>query len=328
MSMPDYQTLKKFIFFSSSNVYKIRILIILTLLLCLNKYYTQAQKTSSSLNFKYRKGYYHLLNEKGRVNKSIDPFSFAEPFSEGLALVENDLKFGYINPEGKLVLDHQFYNAGSFSEGLAYFSYGDKYGYINKRGEVVIPPKFEMVRDFNGEYAKVLKTNPDTLKYGSGNWIYGYINRQGELIGDSYFSGIYYNKDEDVFKASIGDSDFHVSKEGKITSREKKPVLQKTSVDEMPQYPGGDMGLRKHIATSVRYPISAQENGKTGRIYIQFIVNAQGCVCEVYPVCNECPVLMKEAVRVVKQMNDWKPGVHEGKPIKVSYTVPINFVLQ
>ncbi len=99
-------------------------------------------------------------------------------------------------------------------------------------------------------------------------------------------------------------------------------------VEEMPEFPGGDTELRKYIAQSVKYPVIAQENGIQGRVYVQFVVGTDGKVSQVKVARGVDPNLDKEAIRVVQSMPKWKPGKQRGKAVKVSYTVPINFVLQ
>ncbi len=99
-------------------------------------------------------------------------------------------------------------------------------------------------------------------------------------------------------------------------------------VEEMPEFPGGDTALRKYIAQSVKYPVIAQENGIQGRVYVQFVVGTDGKVSQVKVARGVDPNLDKEAIRVVQSMPKWKPGKQRGKAVKVSYTVPINFVLQ
>ncbi|TAJ13563.1 energy transducer TonB [Marinilabiliaceae bacterium JC017] len=99
-------------------------------------------------------------------------------------------------------------------------------------------------------------------------------------------------------------------------------------VEEMPEFPGGEAALRKYIAQSVKYPVIAQENGIQGRVYVSFVVNTKGGVEQVKIARGVDPNLDKEAIRVVMSMPKWKAGKQRGKAVKVSYTVPINFVLQ
>lgn len=99
-------------------------------------------------------------------------------------------------------------------------------------------------------------------------------------------------------------------------------------VEEMPEFPGGDLALRKYIAKSIKYPVIAQENGIQGKVYVNFVVNEKGKVTQARIARGVDPAIDKEALRVVNTLPQWKPGKQRGKAVKVSYTVPINFVLQ
>lgn len=98
-------------------------------------------------------------------------------------------------------------------------------------------------------------------------------------------------------------------------------------VEHMPEFPGGDLALRKYIAEHVQYPEIAKENGLQGKVYIQFVINAKGEVEQVKVARGVDPALDKEAIRVVQGLPKWKPGSQSGKPVRVSYNVPINFQL-
>jgi len=288
-----------------------------------------AQDQAANYHFEFKKGQYQLMNPEGKKIK-VEPFTFASEFSEGLALVEKDLQFGFIDSTGQVVIDCQFYDAGNFHEGLAYAAKNGKYGYINKKGDFVFKPQFQMAREFRGDYAKVLKENPDTVKFGSSYHVYAIINKEGNILANQYFSGIVQNSGDDYYTAYIKDSVFHVAFDGTMEFYEIKEAIETLDINsgDMPRYPGGENELRKYIATSVRYPISAQENGLQARCFISFIVDTKGNVTEVYPAQLTYPIILKEGVRVVKNMPRWKPGTQNNKPVKVSYTVPINFVLQ
>jgi len=99
-------------------------------------------------------------------------------------------------------------------------------------------------------------------------------------------------------------------------------------VEDMPEFPGGDLALRKYIASQIKYPVIAQENGIQGKVYVTFVVSKTGKVTNASIARGVDPSLDKEALRVVNALPVWKPGMQRGKPVNVSYTVPINFVLQ
>lgn len=101
-----------------------------------------------------------------------------------------------------------------------------------------------------------------------------------------------------------------------------------TTVEQMPQFPGGDTELLKWIYTHIKYPIIAMENNVQGRVLVQFVVTKDGSVGEVKVVRGVDWDLDKEAVRVVKTLPNFYPGKMNGQEVNVWYTLPINFKLQ
>jgi periplasmic protein TonB len=99
-------------------------------------------------------------------------------------------------------------------------------------------------------------------------------------------------------------------------------------VEEMPLFPGGEAALRDFIAKSINYPVIAQENGVQGKVYVSFIVDKDGGISDAKIARSVDPSLDKEALRVVNTLPKWKPGKQRGRPVRVSYTVPISFRLQ
>lgn len=98
-------------------------------------------------------------------------------------------------------------------------------------------------------------------------------------------------------------------------------------VENMPEFPGGDLGLMKYIQKNVKYPPIAKEYNITGKVYVQFIVDKSGIVTNVKVVRGVDKNLDAEAVRVVKSLPKYKPGKQRGKPVRVMFTIPINFTL-
>lgn len=99
-------------------------------------------------------------------------------------------------------------------------------------------------------------------------------------------------------------------------------------VEDMPEFPGGELALRKFLANAIKYPVIAQENGIEGKVYVSFVVNKDGYVSDARIIRSVDPSLDKEALRVVNSLPVWKPGKQRGKPVRVAFSVPINFVLQ
>jgi TonB family protein len=99
-------------------------------------------------------------------------------------------------------------------------------------------------------------------------------------------------------------------------------------VEEMPEYPGGETALRQFIATKIKYPVLAQENGIQGKVYVSFVIDKDGLPGSFTILQSVHPLLDEEAINVLKSMPRWKPGFQKGKPVRVLYTVPVGFVLQ
>lgn len=100
-------------------------------------------------------------------------------------------------------------------------------------------------------------------------------------------------------------------------------------VENMPEFPGGQQALFKYLSENVKYPVIAQENGIQGRVICQFVVNKDGAIVDIEVVRSSGDAsLDKEAVRVIKSMPKWKAGKQRGKPVRVKYTLPVNFKLQ
>lgn len=89
----------------------------------------------------------------------------------------------------------------------------------------------------------------------------------------------------------------------------------------------GDAELNRYIATHVKYPQIARENGIQGRVYVSFVVSKTGKVTEIKILRGVDPALDEEAVKVIKSLPPFSPGKQRGKPVKVAYNVPINFKL-
>ena len=98
-------------------------------------------------------------------------------------------------------------------------------------------------------------------------------------------------------------------------------------VENMPEFPGGDLGLMNFIQKNVKYPKIAKEYNITGKVYVSFIVDEKGRVTNVKTVRSVDKNLDAEALRVVSALPNYKPGKKNGKPIRVKYTIPINFTL-
>ena len=117
-----------------------------------------------------------------------------------------------------------------------------------------------------------------------------------------------------------------------VEKKEEKPKEVKEevfrSVEQMPQFRGGEAALMKYLQSHINYPPMAAENNVQGRVVVQFVVDKTGKVGEVKVVRSVDKDLDKEAVRVCKSLPKFTPGRQNGQAVSVWYTLPVTFKLQ
>ena len=96
-------------------------------------------------------------------------------------------------------------------------------------------------------------------------------------------------------------------------------------VDVMPEFPGGVQAMMEFMKNNLRYPEELRAKGTQGRVVVQFVVNKDGSLSDVNVIRKLDPLMDAEALRVVNAMPRWKPGMQDGKPVMVKYTVPVLF---
>jgi len=130
--------------------------------------------------------------------------------------------------------------------------------------------------------------------------------------------------------------------ENKIDTIPRKEVF--TYVEQMPRFPGCEhlpeneqvdcstREMYQFIYEAINYPKEDREKDNEGLVILQFIVEADGNISNAKIVRGVSEGLDKEALRVINSMNDlrgkWIPGMKDGQPVAVQFTLPFKFVLQ
>ena len=110
-----------------------------------------------------------------------------------------------------------------------------------------------------------------------------------------------------------------------MPKRDENEILK--SVEQMPQFPGGDAALIKYLDSHIQYPPEAAKNNIQGRVILQFVVDKTGEIGEVKVVRSVDKDLDKEAVRLIKTLPKFIPGRQNGQAVAVWYTLPVTFKL-
>ncbi len=143
--------------------------------------FDSANNFSEGLALVSQNGKYGHVNENGiAIPCQFNCDVYHSNFSKGLALVNRNGKYGYLNTKGEIAIPYQFDHADQFSEDLASVKLDDKYGFIDKRGEIVIAYQFQNTGSFYNSIARVKK-----------NGLYGFIDKRGKIIIDFKFNNAY-----------------------------------------------------------------------------------------------------------------------------------------
>jgi protein TonB len=123
---------------------------------------------------------------------------------------------------------------------------------------------------------------------------------------------------------SIGQGENGTGKAGNFPTLKvhEKPL---DFVETMPEFPGGMQAMYNYITNNLQYPKLAKESNRTGRVMLSFVVNADGSISDIHIMegigfgCDD------EAMRVISEMPNWKPGIQNGTQVPVRLILPINF---
>ena len=130
-------------------------------------------------------------------------------------------------------------------------------------------------------------------------------------------------------KLVIGDGE-GVQKDANVTEAlpqtpvdDDKDVIR--TVEQLPEFPGGIVEFMKWLTKNLKYPPYAQAQKIQGKVVVSFIVNKDGSIAspKVEKSCD--PALDREALRVIRMMPKWKPGIMDEKPCRTMIAIPVNF---
>ena len=103
--------------------------------------------------------------------------------------------------------------------------------------------------------------------------------------------------------------------------------IKLTVVQKIPQFPGGWSAFMQWLTKNLKYPVAAQKSRIQGTVVVSFIVNKDGSVANIKVSTSVDPLLDNEALRVMKMMPKWKPGIDKGKVCRTMIAIPVVFQL-
>ena len=106
-----------------------------------------------------------------------------------------------------------------------------------------------------------------------------------------------------------------------------KDSLEEKTLEQLPEFPGGIVEFMKWLTRNLHYPPAARQQKIQGKVVVSFIVNKDGSIAQPKVQRSADPALDAEALRVIKMMPRWKPGIMDGKPCRTMFAIPVNFVI-
>ena len=143
-----------------------------------------------------------------------------------------------------------------------------------------------------------------------------------ETNESAYNDNLHFLPENEVIE--LEDLSFPIIKEDTFPQNKATKTIF-TTAEQIPEFMGGQSELYKWLARNIKYPLDAKKNKIEGRVYVRFVIEADGEIGEVKVMkgigfgCDE------EAARVLKAMPKWKPATQNGYPVAIYYNMPIVF---
>ncbi len=163
-----------------------------------------------------------------------------------------------------------------------------------------------------------------TYKNDKKHGIYKKYNKAGELIETGEYS------EDELIRQEKLKSDEVANESGIMRQVEEMPIMKTcaTLQDSAVRKQCSDRTMLEYVYRNIRYPAIAREHGIEGMVIASFVIERDGSIAEVEIPRGLCQSIKNECERIVKNMPAWHPGMHDGKPVRVFFNLPIRFKLE
>ena len=210
-----------------------------------------------------------------------------------------------------------------------------------KEGEYLWGLNDTMVYNPDGSYTEVKRTIDDSdPNKPLTNVSFAVYDKDGNPNINGFTISTIVNNGMEIKQIKPAEGTWFFTGQETVSENKKRPVplaiasSTKTEedsvfniVEKMPEFPGGTDAMMKYVRQNLRYPEEAKGKGISGRVFVSFVVEKDGSVNEVKVLRGIGGGCDEEAVRVVRSMPKWTPGMQKGKPVRVNYNMPFFFKL-
>lgn len=95
-------------------------------------------------------------------------------------------------------------------------------------------------------------------------------------------------------------------------------------VETLPHYPGGVKKFNQLIEKEYRFTSSAIEAAVKGKVVVSFVVDKDGSLTDFKVLSDLGYDTGEQLIKVLKMSERWIPGMQNGKPVRVQYSLPVN----
>ncbi|MES2109002.1 MAG: TonB family protein [Bacteroidota bacterium] len=229
-------------------------------------------------------------------------------------------KYTAFYPDGRKMRSGEYVNGKFSGFQTDYYPNGNIYNIKNYNGDGAIV--FVECRDSTG---KILSEK------GNGNWLEYSANFKDTTARGEIMGGLMNGEWTGMLNDTLGYSNRYFN--GNIVSHRNiyqlKPIpgTYTGRVDKFPTFPGGIEQFYQYLGKYIRYPARAREKNEQGKVVISFVVEADGSLSNFRIAQSVSADIDGEALRVMKSSPKWVPAMKDGKPVRIQYSVPINFAL-
>jgi TonB family protein len=256
-------------------------------------FYTYSNKLRSRSFYQdgYEKGPYTLYHENGKVQEK--------------GFYKEGQKVGYIT---------RWTENGTVKQTLQYF-----YMEVRKPAK---QDSFKIINYWDESGSQLIK---DGIGYCKCYLDAGGLLEEGKVVG---------GYKDSVWQATFADTlvAYDEYSAGKFLKGESVYKGSRIKYDQkfvMPEFKGGMSGMLTFLKQTIRYPSEAKRNGTQGRVFVRFVIDANGNVSDLEVVKGVSDALDRESIRVVKASNKkWIPAKSRGIPVKSTFVLPVYFKLE
>jgi TonB family protein len=162
------------------------------------------------------------------------------------------------------------------------------------------------IKIYDEKFENVIEEGPLKNSFRDSIW-HGIANDAGYSYVETYRNGILID--------------------GKSTEADGKEYHYVTEVRTAPRFPGGDRAFVNFLVRNIHYPEASKKNNVQGRVILTFLIEKDGRLTDIKVVRSLDQFTDKEALRVLALSPPWEPGIERGRPVRVKFSIPVNFTI-